>query len=252
MMTPTNSIFSRSVLWSAIFCVLSSAGCLSGRHFSFRPQDSETETFRIDYALRNAEQELDPWSSFADQEFMTANWSHEKTLPVSAVAPKSSELSIEYPHPQKGETHALATLKVYSGTLPEQRFVQEVKQPWYKQLLRKPWKSEEAVPAIGPSEIITLDLTHSQFDLLMSDLSQETYLEEAGRKAHGSNSNDASLQVLENEKAIHTSGMTDPRLNEIVRRIYREGDVVMGERTQPRAILHTAAQIEAPAPNVLE
>jgi hypothetical protein len=236
-----------SALVSSLTCGFT--GCLSQTTFTSLANKVKQETVQLEYFLKNAKPELDPWSSFADKPLVSASWDEHDQTAVPDPSPFSAELNVEFPHPQNGTEQALATLIIYERPLPENTFQPERRSPWYKRMWPRSWSPVDDKPQLTPSEILTLDISRSQFDLLMSDLKRDDYLNES---VQGKNSlpgrGEASLLVKRNDKPIHRSLVTDPRLNEFVRRIYQEGNVVLGHRETDQSIIRTAAVFEAPTP----
>lgn len=241
----------RSLLLITLVASLTSGltGCLSRTTFTTLTDKVKKETVQLEYFIKNAKPELDPWSSFADKPLVAASWDEREQTSVPDPNPYSAELNVEFPHPEHGTERALATLMIYERRLPEKTFQPERRSPWYKRMWPNSWRPAAETPKLTPSEILTLDISRSQFDLLMSDLKRDNYLNESVQdKRSLPGRGEASLMVKRNDKPIHRSLVTDPRLNEFVRRIYQEGNVILGHRESNQSIIRTSAVFEAPAP----
>lgn len=218
-------------------------------HLSEWNNDDPVSEFRINYTVKNAIRDLDPWSSFADRGMAPASWTVDAE-PEHAAA-RSAALQIEYPHPDRGEEFALATVTVYDRPLNAEQFATQPKKRWYDRLLLNsylPNRHEKSVPSA--SEIVTMQIPRTQFELLVNEMNQERYLDEN----HTTNRSfsTALLSVLKNHKAIHESSVEEPRLNEVIQNVYRNGEVILGEnRHAAPSILQTSAFIEAPNPTVV-
>jgi hypothetical protein len=248
------SFHQRCLLMTALawFATCGLTGCLSRTTFTTFANKVKHETVNLDYYIRNAKPELDPWSSFSDSPLVSASWDGDgdgqsETAPDPSAF--SAGLNIEFPHPHQGTDHALATLTIYERPLPEKTFQPERRVPWHKRILPSGLRPSDEKPQQVPQEILTLDISRSQFDLLMSDLRREHYLNDSAQGKHSlPTRGEASLLVKRNDKPVHRSLVTDARLNEFVRKIYQEGEIVLGKREDSPSIIRTTAVFEAPHP----
>ena len=102
----------------------------------------------------------------------------------------------------------------------------------------------------SPSEVVTLPIPRTQFELLVNEMHQARYLDENHPSERSLST--ALLSISKNQKAIHESSVEDPRLNEVIQNVYRNGEVVVGEKRQAApSILQTSAFIEAPSPKIV-
>lgn len=220
-----------------------------GEHIADWKNPDPTSQFLITYKVKNAVRDLDPWSSFSDRGLESASWTiGEKSEDTTQ---RAAALQIEYPHPVKGAEFALATLSVYDRPLDEQQFETQPKKRWYHRFLLRNYFSrgkESSEPS--PSEVVTLQIPRTQFELLVNEMNQAPYLDEN----HPSKRSLATalLSISRNQKAVHESSIEDPRLNEVIQNVYRNGEVILGEKRHAApSILQTAAFIEAPNPKIV-
>lgn len=232
-----------------IFVLTTATGCsLRGNLTDWNNSDQASE-FLIQYTVKNAVSDLDPWSNFADRGLESASWTGEPKKQQSSA--RSAELQIQYPHPDRGDEFALATLTVYDRQLNVAQFATQPKKHWYDRLLINNYfsdRTEKKTPSA--SEIVTMQIPRTQFELLVHEMNETRYLDENHTSQRSFST--ALLSVLKNQKAIHESSVEEPRLNEVIQNVYRNGEVVLGEKRQPApSILQTSAFIEAPQPTVV-
>jgi len=239
--------WARFLLLLLILCP--SAGCSTVERFSDWNNSERMSQFLITYKVKNAVRELDPWSSFTDRGLESASWSTAQE--PEEAAHRAAALKIEYPHPAKGDEFALATLSVYDRPLDDEQFETQPNKRWYQRLVLSNYLSrrkDSSEPS--PSEVVTLPIPRTQFELLVNEMNQVRYLDEN----HPSKPtlSTALLLISRNQKAIHESSVEEPRLNEVIQNVYRNGEVVLGEKRHAApSILQTAAFIEAPNPRIV-
>jgi len=208
--------------------------------------------FLITYKVKNAVRELDPWSSFADRGLESASWTTQTDSDAEDSAARPAALQIEFPHPVNGNRYALATLSVYDRPLEDDQFETQPKKRWYHRFLVSNYFSRrEENNEPSPSEVVTLRIPRTQFELLVDEMNQARYLDEN----HPSKRSVATalLSISKNQKSIHESSVEEPRLNEIIQNVYRNGEVILGEKRQAApSILQTSAFIQAPNPTVVD
>lgn len=240
----------RIVLLLLILCPC--VGCSMTERLAVWKQPAPTTQFLITYKVKNAVHELNPWSSFADRGLESASWTTESESEPEDSAARPAALRIEFPHPLKGHDYALATLSVYDRPLEAEQFATQPKKRWYHRLVLNnyfPRRKENNEPS--PSEVVTLPIPRTQFELLVDEMNQACYLDENHPSKRSLST--ALLSISKNQKAIHESTVEEPRLNEVIQNVYRNGEVIVGERrhTAP-SILQTSAFIQAPNPTVVD
>lgn len=237
------SVFAQCLL---VLILCSSAGCSVGERFAAWKNPDPASHLLITYKVKNAVRDLDSWSSFADRGLEPANWSFDDE--TEDASQRAAALQIEYPHPAKGDEFALATLSVYDRPLDGDQFETQPKPHWYQRLLPGTYfsrKTEHSAPP--PSEVVTLQIPRTQFELLVDEVNQARYLDE--NQASKSSLSTALLSISRNRKSIHESSVEEPRLNEVIQNVYRNGEVIVGEKRHAApSILQTSAFIEAPNP----
>lgn len=241
-----NSALARILLLLILF---SFTGCsIPERLAAWKHPDTASQLL-ITYKVKNAIRDLDAWSSFADRGLQSASWTLAEE--PEDTTQRAAELQIEFPHPVKGPEFALATLSVYDRPLDEQEFQTQPKRHWYHRFLLRDYfsrRKEETEPS--PSEVVTLQIPRTQFELLVDEMNQARYLDENHPSKQALST--ALLSISRNEQAIHESSVEEPRLNEVIQNVYRNGEVILGEKrhTSP-SILQTSAFIEAPNPKIV-
>lgn len=212
----------------------------------------KVDAFRIDYSLA-AVGELGHSAEFGEGQLLRANWLDASIGDAVPLDGQSAALQIEYPHPQKGADAALATLKVYEPRDGDPRVSEEPRGfaagRWMRRL--NPFHRGDVVDdaPLVPREIVTLEISRTQFELLMSDLHRETYVAETPKKFLPAPSGDVALSILHNRQLLHRSSIAEPRLDEFMRRVYRDGEVLLGQREPNVAIVTTSVQVVAPDPD---
>lgn len=234
-----------------LLCALALTGCQWKGGVPVVSKLPDIEPIEVSYRLENLARDLgqiSEWSDFGVQ----ASYSPADTpAELPADRPHAATLQIEYPHPERGADAALATMVVYDGevdfdSVPTEDGGSKGSRRWWSRLW--PGRSKEDTAAVAgapmPTEILTLEIPRSQFELLISDLNRDQYSSDAG----GTDKH-ASLEIRRNHKHVLQSSLSEPRLNEFMRRIYRDGDVILGQR-RPSPSLIQASAISAPRPSI--
>lgn len=235
------------ILRGLLLCLLTLSlfpGCASRGTLSSWSKEKREQSFKIEYALQNANREIDPWSSFSEDGLQTANWMPHSA--VSTLEPKPAELTIEFPHPDGHSETALATLVIYREHLAAETFQPTHKAAWYSRMWPARQRDQTDAERPAPSEKITLELPREHFESIMNELNRSQYLDENER---GAIQNDlTALRIVRNDREIHSSHEVAPLLNDLVRTIYTDGDVVMGQRGRPSPSVLQTSGIKAPRP----
>lgn len=132
---------------------------------------------------------------------------------------RAAQLRLEYPHPETGRGRARATLRL-SRTPHVQEAVEES--------FRERWQSLPGPQADAPAdlpprltecdEIWQLDLPRDEVDALLRELVKEGFFDERFRPA-----GDSRLSVRMDGERTFKPWTTDPRLDVLMGRVYREG-----------------------------
>jgi len=222
-------------------------GCAMRGTLSAWKKTPKPQNFQINYVLQNASRELDPWSSFSDQGLKAASWSQETQ--VSSTRKQPVELSIEFPHPDQESDTALATLSIFSQPLDSKTFQPTRSRSWMTRLWPRHTTREETKLPL-PDEVITLELSREEFDRLMSELNREQYLDENTREVPPHVP--AALSISRNDHQVHSSLEVAPQLNELIRKIYHEGNQILGNRHEGGPSVLQTSGLSAPSPMFVE
>ncbi|MBD3674721.1 MAG: hypothetical protein HUJ26_14465 [Planctomycetaceae bacterium] len=233
----------------ALFSLTFIPGCALRGTLSAWKKNRPQENFKVQYALQDAQREIDPWSSFSEDGLQTANW-----MPRSFVNHNSSKpaaLTIEYPNPQGDAETALATLKIYSEPLDKETYQPAPEQRWYSRVWPVRRKSDASSTQLPiPEEVVTLELPREKFESVMNELNRNQYLDENDR--HPQQTELASLMIERNQRTIHSSGEVAPLLNEMIRHIYENGHWIVGDRGRSTPSVLQTSGIEAPFPRAVQ
>jgi hypothetical protein len=228
--------------------VLSLSGCALPDTLSAWKQTPKPENFQINYMMQNASRELDPWSSFSEQGLQAASWSSDNL--TSATAKKPVELKIEFPHPAANSETALVTLSIFSQPLPPEEFQPQKSRYWMSRYWPQwPTSRKDFIRPI-PDEVMTLEISHDEFEQLMSELNREQYLDE-NTKGHPAQV-PASLSIFRNEHEIRSTREVAPQLNELIRKTYQDGTQILGTHHDAGPSVLQTSGLSAPKPLILE
>lgn len=226
------------------FIVTLLPGCAMRGTIASWDKKKREQSFKVEYTLQNANREIDPWSSFAEDGFQTAKWTPSASSNSGHSQP--AELTVEYPHPDGVSETALATLLIYSEKLAPETFQTTGKSAWYSRMWPRRPKESMITSRPAPSEVITMELPRERFESMMNELNRSQYLDENDRSVRAHDL--AALRIVRDQREIHSSNEIAPLMNELVRNVYANGDVIKGDRGfQSPSVLQTSG-IEAPKP----
>lgn len=139
---------------------------------------------------------------------------------------KSARLKIEYPHPEAGAEMARATLVLSQVELPEheqptigKRIAERFNRLTSHACEEPCCSSNICATSSGPDdEIWVLDFPKQQLDLLLNELGNSGFFENQTRPSGG-----ADLDVAIGRDRTQKPWSTEPRFDELVTRVFREG-----------------------------
>lgn len=219
----------RAAKIAAVLILLCSGGCRlpsrvsldDGGHTNY---DRASIAYQIDGAKRRIPLRASSVNTVAFNEYDTATTSAkvDSGTDESNSIWKSAQLSIEYPHPEELPGMARASLRLSArSSLSENNVATGAERSLASQLLRKVGLDADTSSAnqkMCDDELWVLDLPKAQLDLLLGDLSAGGFFEPQTRPNAGTH-----LDIRVNHGRTEKAWSPEPRLDDFVMRVYREG-----------------------------
>lgn len=235
-----------------LIACLGASGCVHPPQLGWGKRNPPVESYQIDYALADASRALSGGNSSEWEDLVTAAWKDDEPQDSPESSDRAVRLSITYPHPDQGIDSALATLTLYDAAAvdgaPDTVGTDRGLRQWFRN-----WSPRSRTEPPGTSdvqaveEIVTLDIPRAQFEMLMSDLHRDNYFDRI-RPHTRSEESDVELSIRHKRQAVRQSSVPEPRLDDFIRRVYRDGEFLVGQRHEPNSILTTSAAQSAPLP----
>lgn len=241
-----------SLRWALLAAACLFPGCTSPSRLSFLSWRPKPEAYTIDYAIADVGGNLSPKARPGGSSIQSAAWIDDSQEP--AFGPhRSASLRIEFPHPIDGPGAALATLAIYDDPASAPEFASSPsRRHWWSPLTAvfTSRKKQPPGPSSAPSEVVTMTIPRAQFEMLMSDLHRGEYTDDPTFGPNAPPDRGVSLSISHNRREAHHASVSEPRLDEFMRRVYWDGDVILGDRQFDQAIVGLSAEVSAPDPQV--
>lgn len=240
-----------SLQWGLLVTASLLSGCVSPSRFSFVSLTPKTQAYTIDYAIADAGGNLSADHGPGDSHIRAAAWLDDADQ-LTFGPRRAASLKIEFPHPVDGPGAALATLAVYDDPDSMSEFAPPPpRRQWWNPLTFLNRRNKQTrLPPSAPAEVVTMTIPRAQFEMLMSDLHREEYADDSTPGPNARPDSAVSLSISHNQREAHHSSVSEPRLDEFMRRVYSNGDVILGDRHVDCAVVGLSPEVAAPDPVV--